>query len=157
MKQRDAVGLTLFADRVVSHIPPRAKARQLDDLLHAIVANPARPVSDASRAFHEAAELASRRGLVVIISDLFDEMEAITSGLDHAQYENHEVLILHVLDPWEHDLPLEGNIRFHDLETGETLTTQVEAVRDRYLEAVGQWRAALDRECRGPAPSTGSR
>jgi uncharacterized protein (DUF58 family) len=151
LKQRDAVGLTLFADSVVSHVPPRAKARQLDDLLHAIASNRARPASDASRAFHQAAELASRRGLVVIISDLFDELDAITSGLEHLRYKHHEVLLLHVLDPWERDLPLEGNVRFHDLETGQELTTQADGIRQSYRNAVSRWREALDTECRDRA------
>jgi uncharacterized protein (DUF58 family) len=151
LKQRDAVGLTLFADCVVSHLAPRAKPHQLDDILHVIAANRARPVSDASRALHEAAELATRRGMVVIISDLFDEIPAIMSGLEHLRFKNHEVLILHVLDPWERDLPLEGNIRFRDLETQETLTTQAEGIREQYQKAVHQWRTALDAECRNRA------
>jgi len=148
LKQQDAVGLTLFADEVVSHIAPRAKAHQLDDILHAIAANKARPVSDASRALHQAAELANRRGLVVIISDLFDDVDAILSGLEHLRFKNHEVLIFHVLDPWERDLPLEGNIRFHDLESGEELITQAEGIQAKYRRAIGQWRSTLDNECR---------
>ncbi|NQT15795.1 MAG: DUF58 domain-containing protein [Planctomycetes bacterium] len=151
LKQHDAVGLTLFADSVVSHVSPRAKAHQLDDILHAIAANQARPVSDASRALHQAAELASRRGLVVIISDLFDDLDAITSGLEHLRYKHHEVLLLHVLDPWERDLPLEGNVRFHDLESGQELTTQADGIRERYRKAIGQWREELDAECRNRA------
>jgi uncharacterized protein (DUF58 family) len=151
LKQRDAVGLTLFADSVVAHLAPRAKPHQLDDLLQMIASSRARPISDASRALHEAAELATRRGMVVIISDLFDEIPAIVKGLEHLRFKNHEVLILHVLDPWERDLPLEGNIRFRDLETEETLTTQAEGIREQYQRAVQQWRTTLDAECRNRA------
>ncbi|MEE8452174.1 MAG: DUF58 domain-containing protein [Thermoguttaceae bacterium] len=148
LKQHDAAGVTLFADSVVSHVTPRAKPQQLDDILHAIAACRVRPVSDASRALHQAAELAGRRGLVVIISDLFDDVEAIVSGLEHLRFRNHEVLIFHVLDPWERDLPLEGNIRFHDLESGEELISQAEGIRERYRKAVRQWCDTLDAECR---------
>lgn len=151
LKQHDAVGLTLFADSVVSHLPPRAKSHQLDDVLCAIAANKARPVSDASRALHQAAELATRRGMVVIISDLFDEIDEIVSGLEHLRFRNHEVLILHVLDPWERDLPLNGNIRFHDLESGEQLVTQADGIQRAYRAAVAEWRDALDAECRNRA------
>jgi uncharacterized protein (DUF58 family) len=111
----------------------------------------ARPVSDASRALHEAAELATRRGMVVIISDLFDEIPAIVNGLEHLRFKNHEVLVLHVLDPWECDLPLEGDIRFRDLETEETLTTRAEGICEQYRKAVHQWRTTLDAECRNRA------
>jgi uncharacterized protein (DUF58 family) len=146
--QHDAVGLTMFADSVISHLRPRAKPQQLDDILHAIVSNRARPVSNASKALHQAAELTPRRGTVVIISDLFDDLDAIKSGLEHLRYKNHEVLILQVLDPWERNLPLEGNIRFHDMETAETLTTQADGVRDRYRRAVDDWLGTLETECR---------
>jgi hypothetical protein len=86
--------------------------------------------------------------LVAVISDCFDEVPRIMDGLDHLQFLRHEVVLFHVLDPWERDLPLEGNVRFRDLETGETLTTLSEGIRDGYREAVRQWLGDLDRECR---------
>jgi hypothetical protein len=84
---------------------------------------------------------------VVVISDCFDEVPRIMDGLDHLQFMRHEVVLFQVLDPWERDLPLEGNVRFRDLETGETLTTLSEGVRDGYRQAVQQWLTELDREC----------
>jgi uncharacterized protein (DUF58 family) len=149
LKQRDAVGLTLFADSVVTHLPPRAKPQQLDDILLAIVSNRARPASDVPRALHQAAEMASRRGMVVILSDLFDDVRSIAGGLEHLRFRNHEVLIFHILDRWERDLPLEGNIRFQDMETAEEIVTRADGIEEAYRKAVGQWRAALDAECRG--------
>jgi uncharacterized protein (DUF58 family) len=151
LKQRDAVGLTLFADSVVTHVAPRSRPQQLDDILLAIVSNRARPVSDVPRALHQAAELATRRGMVVILSDLFDDVSSIAGGLEHLRFKNHEVLIFHILDRWERDLPLEGNIRFHDMETGEQLVTQAEDIQEAYRKAVTQWRNDLDAECRGRA------
>ena len=151
IKQHDAAGITLFADKVVSHLPPRAKAHQLNEILSTIAAVRARPVSDAYRALHQAAELAPKRGLVVIISDLFDDTESIMSGLEHLRFKNHEVLIFQILDPWERDLPLEGNIRFHDLESNEELTTQADGVRESYQNAISEWREELEAECRNRA------
>ena len=148
LKQQDAVGITLFADSVVAHLPPKAKAHQLDEILRLISATRARPVSDAGRALHQAAELARHRGMVVVISDLFDDVTRIMDGFDHLRYMNHEVLLFHVFDPYERDLPLEGNIRFRDLETGEELTTHAEGIRESYLEAFGHWRTEVERECR---------
>lgn len=147
LKQQDAVGITLFADHVISNLPPRAKAHQLDEILRLIAVTKARPVSDAGRALHQAAELARHRGLVVIISDLFDDVPRIMQGIDHLRFLNHEVLVFHLFDPWERDLPLEGNIRFRDIETGEELTTQAEGVREGYLKAIGEWRESIKREC----------
>ena len=147
LKQHDAVGVTLFADRVISHLKPSAKPHQLQEILQTIDAVRSRPKSDATRALHQCAELAPHRGLVVIISDLFDDIDAIIHGIEHIQFQNHEVLVFHILDPWERDLPLEGSIRFHDLESGEEITTQAESVRQQYLEAIGTWRENLNRAC----------
>jgi hypothetical protein len=83
----------------------------------------------------------------VVISDCFDEVPKIMDGLDHLQFLKHEVVLFQVLDPWERDLPLEGNVRFRDLETGETLTTLSEGVREGYRQAVRHWLTELEREC----------
>lgn len=147
LKQHDAVGITLFADRVVSHLRPSAKPHQLQEILQSIAANKARPASDVARAFHQAAELAPHRGMVVLISDLFDDLETVMNGIEHMQFKNHEVLLFHVLDPWERDLPLEGNVRFHDLETGEEITAQAESIREQYLKQVNDWRGEMAQEC----------
>ena len=77
-------------------------------------------------------------------------------GLDHLLFLKHEVVLFQVLDPWERDLPLEGNVRFRDLETGETLTTLSEGVRDGYRRGGARsgwrtWTASASR-----AASTGS-
>jgi hypothetical protein len=68
-------------------------------------------------------------------------------ALDHLQFLRHEVVLFQVLDPWERDLPLEGNVRFRDLETAETLTTLSEGIRDGYRQAVRQWLTELERAC----------
>jgi len=148
LKQQDAVGITLFADSVVAHLPPKAKSHQLDEVLRLIAATKARPVSDAGRALHQAAELCRHRGMVIVISDLFDDVTRVMDGFDHLRYMNHEVLLFHVFDPYERDLPLEGNIRFRDLETGEELTTHAEGIRESYLKAISDWRTEIERECR---------
>jgi uncharacterized protein (DUF58 family) len=148
LKQRDAVGITLFADQVVGHLPPRAKPHQLEDILRLIGTTTARPASDATRALQQAAELCRHRGMVVLISDLFDHTEAIVHGLEHLRFRNHEVIVAQLWDPWERDLPLEGNVRFHDLETGTELATRVEGIREAYRAAVADWQRKLEHECR---------
>src|SRR6202007_10066 len=97
------------------------------------------PQTEIGRALHEAAAMCPKRGLVAVISDCFDDLSRIVDGLDHLLFLKHEVVLFQILDPWERDLPLEGNVRFRDLETGETLTTLSEGVRDSYRKAVRQW------------------
>jgi hypothetical protein len=58
------------------------------------------------------------------------------------------VILFHLWDPWERDLPLEGHYKFHDLETGEVLVSQADAVRQEYLAEVGKWRREVESICR---------
>jgi uncharacterized protein (DUF58 family) len=149
LTQRDAVGVTLFADRVLAHVKPRAKANQLDEILAAMVRCPGRTPAASADVLHQVAELMPRRGLVVLVSDLFFETGEVFSGLDHFRFHGHDLVVFHVLDPLEHRLPLEGQVRFRDLETGEELTTQVEEIRAGYKAAIAAWQEELDAGCRG--------
>jgi len=151
LKQHDAVGLVLLADEVIAHLPPRARPHQLHDILRLISTTKARKTSSTARAFLQAAELCKHRGIVVILSDLFDDLDALMQGIDRLRFSRHEVLVFHLWDPWERDLPLEGHYRFRDLETGEMLLTQAESVRGEYQRAVDQWREELEIECRNRA------
>jgi uncharacterized protein (DUF58 family) len=147
LKQHDAVGITLYADEVIAHLEPRAKPNQLEEVLRAIATTKARPKSDAGRALHQAVELCNHRGMVVIISDFFDDLPAIARGLDQLRYQCHEVLAFQIWDPWERHLPLDGNIRFSDLETHEEITTHAEGIREKYLAAINSWRDELEKVC----------
>ncbi len=142
--QRDAVGLSLFADTVLEHLRPRAKANQLEEVLGALVRTPPRPHGESAAVLHEVAELMPRRGMVVLVSDLFYETDELLSALDHFRFLGHDVLIFHILDPLERRLPIEGNVRFHDLETNEELVTQADGVRQAYQEAVDRWFEELE-------------
>jgi uncharacterized protein (DUF58 family) len=147
IRQHDAAGITLFAGQVVDSLPPRAKPHQLQEILGLIAHAVPQAQTDAGRAVHQAAELCRQRGLVVVISDCFDDIPRLMDGFDHLLFLRHEVVLFQVLDPWERDLPLEGNVRFRDLETGETLTTLSEGVRDGYRQAVRHWLTELNDEC----------
>jgi uncharacterized protein (DUF58 family) len=142
------VGLTLFAGAVLSHLRPRAKSSQFDEVLQVLTRTPLRPRVESARVLHEAAELMPRRGLVVLISDLFYDTQEVFAALDHFRFLGHDVLVFQVLDPLERRLPVEGTVRFHDLETGEELVTQADDVRPAYEAAVGRWLDELEEGCR---------
>jgi uncharacterized protein (DUF58 family) len=148
LKQRDAVGLTLFAGGVLEHLKPRAKPNQLDEVLHSLTGIPLAARADSAKVLHEVAELMPRRGLVVLISDLFYDPAEVLAGLDHFRFQGHDVLVFQVLDPLERWLPVEGSVRFHDLETGEELVTEADAIRPAYAAAVGRWLEELEQGCR---------
>lgn len=147
IKQRDAVGITLYADELLGYLPPKAKPHYFDEILQLIETIDARPPSDARRALQPAVELAKHRGMVVIISDFFDDTEAIISAIDNLRFRRHEVILFHILDPWERDMPEDGTVRFQDLETGQEIVTRIEGIRDEYLSRVEEWRNEIDDEC----------
>jgi uncharacterized protein (DUF58 family) len=149
LRQRDAVGITLFADKVLSHLKPRAKSNQLDEILRTIVRTEAGRPAPNLGALHEAAALMPRRGLVVLISDLLFAADEVFSALDHFRFRGHDLLILQVLDPVERAMTLEGMVRFHDLETGEELLTRADEIGPTYRAAVDAWLDDLATGCLG--------
>ena len=100
-------------------------------------------------ALHEVAELIPRRGLLVLLSDLFYEVEPLVECLDHFKHAGHELLVMQILDPVEQHLSADGSVRLVDLETGEQLVTQPEDLRQRYQEAINQWLGQLRQRCAG--------
>ncbi len=135
LRQRDAVGLMLFRERIESYVPPRSVQSHLQVLLREI--SQARPSADTrmAPAFHDLAERISRRGLIVIFSDLLDDPEEVLAGLRHFRHRGHEVIVFHVLDPRERDLDFRGETRFYDLEDPEqTITTQPRHIQPEYRE-----------------------
>jgi uncharacterized protein (DUF58 family) len=145
------VGVTLFAETVLAHAKPRAKAKQLEEIVATMARCPTGTPAVSAGVLHEIAELMPRRGLVVLVSDLFFEPEEVFSGLDHFRFHGHDLLVFHVLDPLEYRLPVLGQIKFHDLETAEELTTHVDEIRAGYNAAIAAWESALDEGCRGRA------
>ena len=133
LRQRDAVGLMTFGDRIRSYVPPRSVGSHLQIVLKGI--HGAVPEADTrmAPAFHDLAERISRRGLVVLFSDLLDDPEEAMMGLRHFRHRGHEVVVFQILDPRELDLDFSGETRFFDLENPEArLTTQPRHVRGEY-------------------------
>jgi uncharacterized protein (DUF58 family) len=146
-RQGDAVGLTLFSDRVETVLPGKSSPRHLRDLFGVLEAvEPVRTTAMAP-ALHEVAATKKRRGLVVLLSDLFDDPEAIMKGLRHFRFQGHEVLVFHVLDPAELDFPFQALADFKDMETGERLQVHPHTYRADYRREVNAFVEDLRRRC----------
>ena len=100
-------------------------------------------VGDAGRQSSKA------RRRIVLISDLLFEADEVFSALDHFRFRGHDLLILQVLDPVERSMPMEGMVRFHDLETGEELLTRADEIGPSYRAAVDAWLEELAAGCLG--------
>lgn len=148
LRQRDAVGLVTFDEKIRRYIPPRSKSGHLHVLLKELSEQPASDATDISSALHEMAERIKRRGLVVLMSDLLDDPEKIISGLRHFRYHKHEVILFHILDPRERDFAFAGEAVFKDMETGEEITTSPYQIKRAFASSAKQFSEQISSACR---------
>ena len=147
LRQNDAVGMFAFATGRAELIPPRSTlghARPLLLLLERLTPGGA---TDFASSLHSLAERMTRRGLVVLISDLLDDPERIAQAIHHFRHRKHEVLVFHVLDPQEVAFDFEREAVYVDLETGERVTTRPQELRPDYRARVSAWRDQIRQFC----------
>lgn len=147
LKQRDSVGLSVFDSEVREYLPPRSAMgviMQIDRLLRDIKPT---PKTSIAKQLHDIALMMKRRSFVILISDLFSDVDDIRAGLDHLRHDGHNVVVLHTLDPYEIEFPFKGTWQFDGLEGEEPLTTQPERIRDDYLASFGEYMEALKAGC----------
>ncbi len=148
IQQRDAVGLTLYDEKIRTTIPPHATKLHLRKILSEL--ENAMPSNNTSigKNLHIIAEQIHRRGLVIIMSDFFDDVETITSALQHFRHNNNEVLVMQILDPLERTFAFGSDAVFKDMETGETITTQPYHLQKEYQKAMQQFVERYKLRCR---------
>ena len=136
-RQRDAVGLTAFDDKIVEMLPAGSRPGHLRNILVTLDRLKLGRETNVSKPLHQIVDSLSKRGMVVLISDLLDDADAVIRALKHFQFRGNDVIVFHVLDPDEIDFPFERATRFEDLETGEEIMAVPGAVRDHYLREMG--------------------
>jgi uncharacterized protein (DUF58 family) len=149
-RQRDRVGLGTFDARVVDWVRP--SARGLDRALltlDRIGPRGSGGVGSLHDAMLVAAERLPRRGVVLVVSDFYEEPDRVMDALRLLRGRGHDVMVFHVLDPAERDLPYDEPTSFEDLETGERLPTLPRRLRDGYRELVQDHVAELERRISG--------
>ncbi|MFC1806317.1 DUF58 domain-containing protein [Planctomycetota bacterium] len=149
LNQRDSVGLSVFDSEVRAYLPPRSAKGiilQIDKLLRQTDPTPR---SSIAKQLHDIALLMKRRSFVILISDLFAEVDDILAGLDHLRFDGHNVVVLHTLDPYELTFPFDGAWRFEGLEEEAPLTTQPQRIREDYLSRLNAYLTELRAGCVG--------
>jgi uncharacterized protein (DUF58 family) len=136
-RQRDAVGLTAFDHRVVTMLPASARPGHLRALLVTLDRLRLGEDTNVAKPLHQLAEALTKRGMVVLISDLLDDPERVIRGLKHFRFRGTDVIVFHLLDPDELEFPFERPTRFEDLESRKEVMAVPAVVRRRYLEAIG--------------------
>jgi uncharacterized protein (DUF58 family) len=142
-QQRDRVGLVTFDADIIEYVP--ASARHLEFGLYALDrVGEARP-GTLGPPLRTLTERLKRRGIVAIISDLYDEPEAIANAVRPLRYRGHDVIVFHLLDPAELDFPFTESASFEDMETGDRMPVVPAALREQYRALVREHTAALGR------------
>ncbi|MCX7984179.1 MAG: DUF58 domain-containing protein [Bacteroidetes bacterium] len=148
MEQRDAVGLTLFDDRLRLSLPPRGTKVYLKQILIELERAIPSSSTETAKALHTLAEQIRRRGLVVVLSDLFDEPTSIIRALKHFRYKGNEVIVLQVIDPLERSFAFGADAVFRDMETQEELMTQPWHIQHAYQHALKEHIDQIQQACR---------
>jgi uncharacterized protein (DUF58 family) len=147
IRQRDAVGLVRFDERVRSSVPPRARTGHWRRLLAALEEEGTGLASSAPAALHQAARLINRRGMIVLISDLLMDPAEVEAALRGLRAMGHDITVLHVMDPAERTLGGTGEALFMDPETDLRVPASISDVRSAYRatvdEVIAEWRDTL--------------
>ena len=148
LKQGDAVGLLTFSDREVEYMRPRRRSVQLSNLLSLLANSEPKRETDIASGLSGVVERINRRGMLVLISDFFADIDDIIDHLNRMRYRNHEVIAFQLLTPDERDFPFSDLVEFIDAENDERITTQTSYIADSYKSALGAHQDALRAACR---------
>ena len=133
-RQRDSFGLIAFDDSIAALLPASARAGHLRAVLLALERLQVGAGTDVAKPLHDLAAAVRKRGMVVLVSDLLDEPANVLEGLKHFRYRGTDVIVFHILDPFELKFPFEQAARFRDMETAEEVMAVPGSVRKDYLE-----------------------
>jgi uncharacterized protein (DUF58 family) len=148
LHHRDSVGLVTFDQEVRQLIRPSSSPTQLKQLLSVMEQTTAARKTRTGPIFHDLAERLGRRGIVVILSDLFDDIETMLAGLKHFRHRRHDVIVLHILDPAEIDFPFQQITMFKGLEALGEVITEPRSLRAAYQNEVSSFLKRVKTGCR---------
>ncbi len=147
-KQQDAVGLALFRENLVKQVPPGSSHQHLLQILHELEHAKPDGKTKLGAVLHEVAEKITRKGIVVVLTDAFDDIENVLDGLQHLRHRRHEVVLFHLLDHDELTFPFRDMTRFEGLEALPELLASPQSLKKAYLEALQDFQAKLRKGCR---------
>ncbi len=146
VQQQDAVGLVTVGDRVLDFIRASTQPSHLKQLHH--VLEQAQPAGETALGpvLHDIAERIRKRGLIIVLSDFFDDPESLLLGLKHLHHRRHDVRLLQVIDPAEQDFPFEDPTLFKGLEVPTQLLSEPRSIRRAYRNEFDAFLKTIQRQ-----------
>jgi uncharacterized protein (DUF58 family) len=148
LQQQDAVGLATFDSQIRTLLRPSGSPSHLEQVLHVMESAQPGKKTAAGPIFHELAERLTKRGVVVVLSDFFDDVASLVAGLKHFRHRRHDVVLFHVLDPAEIDFNLSGPTQFKGLENYPEVSADPSVIRRAYLKEFIAFQRSLQQACR---------
>ena|SRR3990167_5636245 len=147
LKQSDMAGLISFSDKVQQFIPPRSRLTHLHILLNALTKLKTAGKSNISNVLKEFIEKIGRRSLIIIISDFFDDTEKIIHQLKYFQFKKNEVILFHILDPYELTFPFETITFFESMEDDRRILAEPKSIKDLYISEINRFIEQFKQVC----------
>lgn len=148
IKQRDAAGLTLFDTAGRRDVRPSARRSQLLKIVEVLEGATLGGKTDLGAVLSATADQMHRRGVVIVLSDLLTNLDNFYVALGKLQHAGHDVLVFHVLDRDELELPFDGSVIFRDIEGDEELFAEPRAFRTAYRKAMQEFVGEVERRLR---------
>ena len=147
--QRDGVGFLSFDTQVRAHVPSSRRRGQLLTILSEIDRIQPSEQTEFRKPLRFLAEYLTRRGMIVLISDLYDEPENIIAGLKALKAKGNDIMVFHIMDNFELTFPFEDMAQFEDMETKRKLHVIPEYLRKQYLGILNEHMERIRKELSG--------
>ncbi len=147
VKARDSVGLYLYSSQIDAQTGAKNSFSHLNNTLRLLQRYTPGSTTDTASTLHRIADSVHRRALIVLFSDLLDDPPAIIKALAHFRKEHHDVILFHILDPAEIDLPFKQAAEFEDMETGEKILADPRALAEEYRKAFAAFLEEYRKPC----------
>ncbi|HEV2296419.1 MAG TPA: DUF58 domain-containing protein [Tepidisphaeraceae bacterium] len=149
IQQQDSVGLAIFDQALSRYFKPSNSPGQWKVVVNELQQVPRWNKTNTGKILDQIADKLNHRSLIVILSDFFDDMASIQSGLRHLRYKKHELMVFQLLDPMEVNFPFEDVTLFKGLEGLGDLLTEPRALREGYLQQLNDFTEQMKKMCRG--------
>ena len=147
LHQGDAVALGLFDTALRDYTPRSDNQATIHRLMSKLAAFEPRDQTSIATVLHDMAMQIRRKGIVILISDFFDDEQRILDGIQHLRFGGNEVIVFHTMDPHELDFPFMGLVEFEGLEGIPKILTRPSEIRKSYLREVEAFRLRLRDGC----------
>ncbi|MCX7876656.1 MAG: DUF58 domain-containing protein [Melioribacteraceae bacterium] len=147
INQQDSVGVTFYSNEIKKVLPPKSNKVYLKTILTELSNLKADGKTDTFNALNNAADNIKKRGLTIIFSDFFDDIDSIVSSIKKIHFKKNEIIVFQILDPIEKNFGFESDSIFIDLETNEKLSSQPHHIQKAYQEAMNEFINKFKNEC----------